>query len=74
MNREAWSHYDKPYWPPRPDERTALAVGKEIQGWIREVDAERNRVSLTMREVPTGDPWEGVASRYEEGSVVEGKV
>ena len=52
----------------------ALAVGKEIQGWIREIDRDRNRVSLTMREVPTGDPWEGITSRYEEGSVVEGQV
>ena len=52
----------------------ALAAGSQIQGWIREVDRDRGRLSLTMREVPTGDPWEGIKSRYEEGSVVEGQV
>lgn len=52
----------------------ALAPGQTVTGWVREVDSARNRLSLTLREVPTGDPWDGIADRYEEGSVVEGQV
>ena len=51
-----------------------FAAGEEIEGWVREVDRGRNRLSLTLREVPEGDPWNGVAARLEEGSVVEGLV
>lgn len=51
-----------------------FAAGEEIEGWVREIDRGRNRLSLTLREVPQGDPWDGVASRLEEGSVVEGLV
>jgi small subunit ribosomal protein S1 len=51
-----------------------FAAGEEIEGWVREVDRGRNRLSLTLREVPEGDPWNGVTVRLEEGSVVEGLV
>lgn len=51
-----------------------FAPGSEIEGWVREVDAGRRRLALTLRAVPADDPWKDVASRYEEGSVVEGHV
>jgi len=53
---------------------SALAVGKTVEGWVRDVDPGRNRLSLTLREVPKGDPWKDSISKYEEGTVVEGLV
>jgi small subunit ribosomal protein S1 len=61
--------------PPgmKPDDPT-LAVGAEIEGWIRDIESKRHRISLALREVPSGDPWRGVEKRYEEDAVVTGTV
>jgi len=55
-------------------EDSKLADGATLEGWVREVDARRRRISLSLREVPTGDPWQGVEKRYEEGAVITGTV
>lgn len=52
----------------------SLAPGEEVAGWIKESDGERRRISLTLRELADGDPWDDVATRYREGTVVEGQV
>lgn len=52
----------------------ALEVGKEITGFIREVDGERRRIALSLRPVATTDPWADAAERYPEGTLVEGTV
>jgi small subunit ribosomal protein S1 len=49
-------------------------VGEEIRGWVREVDLENRRISLTMRQMPDRDPWERIEMRYQEGQTVEGTV
>jgi small subunit ribosomal protein S1 len=51
-----------------------LAPGTPVQGWVRECDPARRRLSLTLREMATGDPWADAADRYPVGSVVEGVV
>ncbi len=51
-----------------------LAPGETLEGFVREVDAKRKRLSLSLRETPTHDPWQGVEGRYSEGMVVKGKV
>lgn len=51
-----------------------LAPGAAVTGWVKEVDAERRRLSLTLREMATGDPWADAAERYPTGSMVEGVV
>lgn len=51
-----------------------LAAGATIEGWVREVDAARNRLSLALREMPQGNPWEGVDKKYPEGTKVSGTV
>ncbi|MEO8056100.1 MAG: S1 RNA-binding domain-containing protein, partial [Acidobacteriota bacterium] len=51
-----------------------VAVGQTVQGWVKEVDAAHRRLSLSLREVATGDPWAGIGERYGEGSVVKGEV
>ncbi|MEL7061478.1 MAG: S1 RNA-binding domain-containing protein [Acidobacteriota bacterium] len=55
-------------------EDEAFADGAEVQGWVQEVDRRRQRLSLSLRPVATGNPWKGVAERYPEGDVVEGRV
>ncbi|MGE0640431.1 MAG: S1 RNA-binding domain-containing protein [Thermoanaerobaculia bacterium] len=51
-----------------------LAAGETIEGWVREVDVQRNRLSLALREMPQGNPWEGVEKKYPEGSKITGTV
>lgn len=51
-----------------------LAAGESLELFVREVDGKRKRISLSMRETPTSDPWHGVESRYPEGAVVTGTV
>jgi small subunit ribosomal protein S1 len=52
----------------------SVAVGQTVTGWIREVDAASRRLSLTLREVNTQNPWDGIKTRMPEGSVVQGEV
>ncbi len=55
-------------------EDEALQVGKEVSGWVHEVEARRRRLSLSLRKVAGGNPWQGVTDRYPVGDVVKGKV
>jgi small subunit ribosomal protein S1 len=52
----------------------SLEVDQVVSGWVREVDTENRRISLTMRQIPDRDPWERIEMRYREGQVVEGTV
>ena len=52
----------------------SIAIGTSVSGWVREVDASKKRLSLSLREVATTDPWENVNQRYSIGKVVEGTV
>jgi small subunit ribosomal protein S1 len=51
-----------------------VAIGTHVQGWVREVDASKKRLSLSLRAVAVNDPWETATSRYSTGRVVEGTV
>ena len=55
-------------------EDESLEPGKELSGWVKEVDTKRRRISLSLRPVPTSDPWKGVEERYPEGDAVTGTV
>lgn len=52
----------------------AFAAGEEIEGWVVEVAPKRRRIALSLREVPTDDPWKDLGKQYVEGAEVEGKV
>ncbi len=52
----------------------SLEVGKEVAGWIHEVEAKRRRLSLSLREVAGGNPWKGIHDRYPVGDVTKGTV
>lgn len=51
-----------------------VEIGQTVTGWVREVDPERKRLSLALREVATSDPWEEAAEKYPLGKIVEGTV
>jgi small subunit ribosomal protein S1 len=53
---------------------TDLQIGETVTGWVREVDPSKKRLSLSLREVATSDPWETANQRYAIGKVVEGTV
>jgi small subunit ribosomal protein S1 len=55
-------------------ELDSLEVGQTVSGWVRDVDTENRRISLTMRLIPDRDPWERIEMRYREGQTVEGTV
>jgi small subunit ribosomal protein S1 len=52
----------------------SLGVGTAVTGWVRDIDVKRRRLSLALREVSTGDPWEDADKTYSVGRVVEGIV
>jgi small subunit ribosomal protein S1 len=51
-----------------------MSIGQTVEGWIREVDASKRRLSLSLRAVAVNDPWEDVTQRYSIGKVVQGTV
>ncbi len=50
-----------------------LKVGEEIDVMIVEVDTERERVSLGLKQTMQ-NPWEGIERKYPVGARVKGKV
>ena len=55
-------------------EDESLEIGKEVQGWVHEVDGRRRRLSLSLREVASSNPWKGIHERFPVGEVVTGTV
>jgi small subunit ribosomal protein S1 len=51
-----------------------VGIGSTVQGWVREVDPSKKRLSLSLRAVAVSDPWETASQRYSIGRVVEGTV
>jgi small subunit ribosomal protein S1 len=51
-----------------------MEIGQTVTGWIREVDPAKKRLSLSLREIATSDPWEFVTTKYPIGRVVEGTI
>ncbi len=50
-----------------------VAVGQELEVVVLEVDLEKERISLGIKQ-KTPNPWEGIESRYPVNSRVRGRV
>lgn len=50
-----------------------LSVGQEIEAAIKQIDWEKDRITLSKKDV-LADPWESVVAKYPEGSYHTGKV
>jgi len=60
-------------WGRTEDINDALKVGEEVEVAILKIDREKDRISLSLKQM-VADPWERVESGYPEGSVHAGKV
>ncbi len=61
----SWKRVDHP--------SDVLKVGQELQVKVLDLDRERKRISLSLRELEE-DPWDEIAARFKEGMLVEGTV
>ncbi|MGD2103122.1 MAG: 30S ribosomal protein S1 [Acidimicrobiia bacterium] len=61
----SWQHVNHP--------SELVNVGDEVKVKVLEVDRDRERISLSMRQT-TEDPWDVFANENEVGDVVEGTV
>src|SRR5207244_2342088 len=51
----------------------APEIGQKVQVKVLDIDRDRQRISLGLKQRQT-DPWQQVVESYQEGDVVEGKV
>ena len=61
----AWTHISHP--------SEVVEVGEKVMVKVLEVDRERERISLSMRQT-LEDPWTVFSDSHEVGNVIEGKV
>jgi small subunit ribosomal protein S1 len=55
-------------------EDAAFEPGQPVKGWVQEVEKKRRRLSLSLREIGSSNPWKGIGDRFPEGQMVKGKV
>ena len=61
----SWSHVNHP--------SELLEIGQEVQVKVLDIDRERQRISLGLKQTQS-DPWQQVIDSYDQGDVVDGKV
>jgi small subunit ribosomal protein S1 len=61
----SWSHVNHP--------SELLDIGQEVSVKVLDIDRERQRISLGLKQTQT-DPWQQVVETYGEGDVIEGRV
>jgi small subunit ribosomal protein S1 len=61
----SWSHVNHP--------SEVLEIGQTVQVKVLDIDRERQRISLGLKQTQT-DPWQQVIDTHAEGDIVTGKV
>ncbi|MGH3055281.1 MAG: 30S ribosomal protein S1, partial [Gaiellaceae bacterium] len=61
----SWSHVNHP--------SEVLDIGQTVRVQVLDIDRERQRISLGLKQTQT-DPWQQVLESYQEGDVVQGTV
>jgi small subunit ribosomal protein S1 len=61
----SWSHVNHP--------SELLEIGQEVRVKVLDIDRDRQRISLGLKQTQS-DPWQEVIDSYDEGDVVEGRV
>jgi len=61
----SWSHVNHP--------SEVLDIGQTVKVKVLDIDRERQRISLGLKQTQT-DPWQQVVDSYREDDVVEGRV
>ena len=71
---EGLIHVSEMSWTKKvKNPRSILEIGQEVEVVVSEVDAEKRRLSLSLRATEA-NPWEQVAETYSVGSTVKGVV
>lgn len=60
-------------WRRVKDVREVLSVGQQVQVVIKNIDQQKDRISLSIKDA-LGDPWEQAIEKYAEGSFHTGTV
>ncbi len=50
-----------------------VSIGDEIEAVVLNVNEEEEKISLGMKQIEE-DPWDGLAEKYPQGTIVSGKV
>ena len=50
-----------------------VSVGEVVEAVVLSVDPDKKRISLGMKQVEP-NPWDVIAEKYPEGTVIEGKI
>ena len=66
-------HVSEISWKRVTNPRDVLKVGDEVRVKVLGVDPERNRISLSIRELEP-NPWELIREKYGEGKLVQAKI
>jgi small subunit ribosomal protein S1 len=66
-------HLSEMSWKRISHPRDMLEVGQEVKVKVLNVDPERKRISLSLRELES-DPWDEIVERVKEGQLIEGKI
>ena len=67
------AHISDLAWDRVKNPSEVLTVGQELDVYIKNVDAENHRISLSVKDT-VRDPWYDRAAKYHEGDHIEGKV
>ncbi|MBQ3552137.1 MAG: bifunctional 4-hydroxy-3-methylbut-2-enyl diphosphate reductase/30S ribosomal protein S1 [Clostridia bacterium] len=70
---EGLVHVTEVAWGRQKNIADYLSVGQEVELLVLKVDAAKERISLSYRQLQPR-PWETAVERYPVGSIVEGKV
>lgn len=60
-------------WGRVNDVRDVLSVGQEVEVVVKQLDWEKDKITLSLKET-LADPWEQVAAKFPEGSYHTGTV
>ncbi|HEY4666109.1 MAG TPA: S1 RNA-binding domain-containing protein [Anaerolineales bacterium] len=66
-------HVSEISWKRVINPRDVLKIGDEVRVKVLGVDPERNRISLSIRELEA-NPWELIQEKYGEGKLVQAKI
>lgn len=66
-------HISELSWGRIEDPREAYHEGQRIKVKVLSVDRDRQRIALSIKALAP-DPWEIAPEKYEEGTLVEGKI
>lgn len=65
ISEVSWKRVDHP--------KEILKVGQDVQVKVLSIDEDRNRISLSLRELET-NPWDDLMADFTEGQLVEGTI